>query len=115
MPLSIELLKCMSDEHMLNALRADFDPLASTELEKYLIERVGNLIEESTEHRPYMDVAENYGVDADEFKNLAEALIDDVETTIKLLRILSDAGMESPKELTAEMELAKKVHELASV
>lgn len=49
MPVSIELLKCMTDAHAINALRADFDPLVNTPLEAFLIDRMEALADEAND------------------------------------------------------------------
>lgn len=132
---SIELLKSMNGSHAINALRAAFDPMVNTDLEAFLIDWLETLIDDDYEHQPIADAMENHSFEAHDIKALGAALIEDTAKTVELLSVLSEEGIDdadvlkgafaltnvlenadidTPENLTAELELATKFRALAS-
>ena len=133
MALSIELLKAMNDQHAVNALRADFDPIVNTPLESFLLDWVEALVDEVDSDLSIE--AENHGLDAEDIKALGEALIEDADNTVALLgvihkagisdvdtlngvfaliEVLDEAGIDTPETLKAQLALADQFRTLAN-
>lgn len=110
--LTPQIMQAMSDEHLIAALNAEFNPLTATSAEVELLRR----LEDATSGRDKARdaVIEEYEFTAEQVKNLAEALIGDVDDTVALLNALGGAGIDDAEALKAELELAQKFRELSN-
>lgn len=135
MALSIELLKAMDGQHAVNALRADFNPLVNTELEALLIDWCENLLDEAADSEPISAILADHDLETKDIKELADALIENVETTVAILvalgeadistadhireqalliDVLDAAGIDGPDQLKAQLALADQFRTLAN-
>lgn len=135
MALNLELLKAMGDQHAINALRADFDPLVNTPLEALLIDWLENLLDQAADDEPVAEVMANHGLETADIEALADALIEGTDTTVELLKalgennltsldelnntlaldkVLEEAGIDTPEELTRQLELAEQFRSIAA-
>lgn len=111
MALSIELLNAMDDQHAINALRADFDPIVNTPLEAFLIDWIESLVDETADSEPISDVLADHDLEAKDVKALAEALIENTDKTVALLGVLGEAGMNDLDELKGVFALIEVLDE----
>lgn len=109
MAINIELLKCMDDQHALNTLRADFDPLVSTPLEAFLIEWVESLVD--TQDPELEKALDEYNLDAADINKLGGALIEDTDKTVAILGIVGEAGIDDADELKGVFALIEALDE----
>jgi hypothetical protein len=135
MALSIELLKAMDGQHAVNALRADFDPIINTPLEAFLIDWIETLVDEAADSEPVAEVMADHGLETADIEALAEALIEDTDKTVALLKalgeanltsldelnntlaldkVLEEAGIDTAEELTRQLELAEQFRSIAA-
>jgi len=110
--INLRLIELMDDQHALNTLRADFDPLTGTELEAYLIDWLETLIARDPDGT-LANVADEYSIEPDTLKDFAEKIIGDLPTTSAILSVLLDRDIESPEQLTAQLDRADKFYTIA--
>lgn len=118
MPLSIELLKQMDRSHCINALRADFDPLTGTPLEQFLIDMLEQEGDANREVEPARQAMDDYDLTPADIRNLGDALIDNADHTVALLKAVADAPSDysatgGVEKLAADLALATTAHENA--
>jgi hypothetical protein len=114
MTLSIELLKSMSPQHAINALRADFDPLTATALEAFLLDWVERLEDAAADSEPIDSAAAEYDLEPEDIRAFGDALIGTAKDSVALLGALGEAGIDSLGALKAELDLATQFRSLAA-
>lgn len=132
--IAIELLKAMSPQHAINTLRADFDPLTSTPLERFLVDWLETLLDEAAENEELLSAVKNSNLDAQEIQALAGAVIDgNVDNTVRMLDmiadyqyadelrgaldlvgVLDDHGIEAPEDLRQILDLTAQFRALTN-
>lgn len=104
----------LSDDEVLRIARAEINDLTSTALEVELLKRLEALLEDTDEPDAFYEAAMDHNLNALGIAQLGEALIDGAENTAALLRVLADAGYETPEALKADLATAGKFAELAN-
>ena len=112
--LTAQLAKSMDDEHLLASARAEIDPLTSTALELELLERFERLLDEASEHKPVVDLLEEYEVGTDDMKAVIESHPASLKDQAALLSLLNDQDIHEPDQLKELLELAAKFRTLAN-
>lgn len=103
----------LSDDEVLRIARAEINDLTSTALEVELLKRLEALLDDSDEPDAFYEAAIGHDLSALGITQLGAALIDGAENTAALLRVLADAGYETPEALKADLDKAKKFAALA--
>jgi hypothetical protein len=106
---NLELLKCMDDAMVVNALRAQ----SLSPIEQFLLDRLEAMIEDKEENAATLLVVDEYDLSAADLECLADAMVQDAETTAELLNTLAKAGIDSVGALTRELHLADALREFA--
>lgn len=98
-------LAALGTERLLAHANADFDPLASTNLERELARRCEQLQDRLGEVQPLLDVLEDQGIDlADEREGL-EALLEaagsigELDGAAKFLSVIKDRGFDGDERV----------------
>jgi hypothetical protein len=110
---NVQTLKLMSPEHALNTLRAEFDPLTSTELEVFLGEWVARLIDQSADYEPVTDKMRELDTEAEKVAELLDATIIDTGNTVALLNALAEAGIDTASALTEKLQRSDSFYDIA--
>lgn len=108
--LTEQLLRCMPNDQLVMALRAETNSITSTPAELVLLERFEALLDEM--NSDLVAAAADYELDAKHIKTLGDALIQSADNTAELLKTIGEAGIDSSKELKAELDLAQKFRAL---
>ena len=109
--LTANLMALMDDAHLVSAIEAELDPLASTDIERELLSRFETKIDGDADYAEIIAVIDEFEIEAKELRELADARIGDA--TLAILKVISDAGIDSADSLQAELDLAKSFSALA--
>ena len=111
--LTAQLMSLMDDAHLVAAIEAELDPLTSTDIERELLNRFESKIDGDADYAEIIAVIDEFEIEVEELRELAENLFGDIGTTVAILKVISDAGIASADSLTAELDLAKSFSALA--
>lgn len=109
--LTANLMALMDDAHLVSAIEAELDPLTSTDIERELLSRFETKIDGDADYAEIIAVIDEFEIEAKELRELADARIGDA--TLAILKVISDAGIDSADSLQAELDLAKSFSALA--
>lgn len=108
--LTSNLMASMDDDHLIMALLAEHDPLTATPKEMELLKRFEAVLNKGDE-----DVAnalDEYGFVLKTLRDLGDALIEDVPTTVELLKVLGEEDVRDADKLAADLRLVQKLRAL---
>lgn len=112
--LTPQLLATLPDDHLVTALRAEFDPLTSTPAEQELIKRMEKLLDERVDTSPITDLMTEYEVTDAEIKAVIESHPASLKDMASMLSLLNDEGIEDPEQLKKAIGLLQQFEAIAN-
>lgn len=104
--LTVEYLSRLSDRELLTVLHAERDSLTVTPAELALSARLQAIVDSGLlDIEPVLD---EFGASATDVKNLLDAGVTDTETTIGLLKVIGEHGIENALQLRHDLEFTRK-------
>lgn len=110
--LTPQLLAAMSDDRLVAVLHTEFNPLTASAAEVELLKRFKAALESRNDQ---LDSAlDDYEFSAKNIIDIGDAIIQNTDNTVALLKAIGDAGIDSPEELKATLDRAEQFTRLAS-
>jgi hypothetical protein len=112
MSLNATNLSLMTNDQLVTVAHAEYNPLTSTDLELELIKRLEIAID--AEDDSVTAAAADVSLIAEDIRALGDAVITNTNITVALLRIVAEAGYDTPEDLKTDLELLTKFRALAN-
>lgn len=103
----------LDDDHLVTALRAEFDPLTGTPAELELIKRLEKLLDERGEVQGLKRIADDYEVTDDEIKAVIESHPASLTDQAALLSLLNDNDIHDVEQLKTLISRADQFEAVA--